>query len=561
VFSDKPNILQLTSLMLQYGIRHVVLSPGSRNAPLIHTFTQHPDFTCYTVVDERSASFFALGLSQKLQQPVAACCTSGTALLNYGPAIAEAYYQEIPLLVISADRPEAWIGQADGQTIPQNGAFAAITKKSVQLPEPTNATDEWYCNRLINEALTQLTANGNGPMHINVPLSEPLYQFTTPSLPEARKITYHAAKPSFDIEQFKSIWNSSSKRMIVVGQLPTENGLDNILSSFLQKGDAVILAEQISNVYLPQQIGNFDLVLASLSEEELNNYAPDLLITLGGHLTSKRLKQLLRKHKPQHHWDIRPDGKVKDTFQTITDLVPADAADFLQQLTESIAQPEDKVKEFNNLWQEKSIVVDQEVARFLKEAPFSDLTVINTFIQSLPPQSALHLSSSAPIRYAQMCNLNPTVSVLSNRGTNGIDGSMSTAVGYAAANEGMTFLLIGDLSFFYDINALWNKQVSKNLRILLVNNGGGNMFHLINGPQQSEAMEGYIACHHSESAKERVLAFGLHYLSAANFDELDRCLPYFCNPNEDYPMVLEVFTHTETNTYVFNHLFDALKEK
>ncbi|GAT62084.1 2-succinyl-5-enolpyruvyl-6-hydroxy-3-cyclohexene-1-carboxylic-acid synthase [Paludibacter jiangxiensis] len=561
MFSNKTNILQLVSLMLQYGIRHVVLSPGSRNAPLIHTFTQHPGFTCYTVVDERSAAFFALGLSQKLQQPVAACCTSGTALLNYGPAIAEAYYQEIPLLVISADRPEAWIGQADGQTIPQNGTFAAIAKKSVQLPEPANATDEWYCNRLINEALIQLTANGNGPVHINVPLSEPLYQFITPGLPEARKITFHTAKQQVETESFQSIWNTSSKRMIVVGQLPPNNGLDVILSSLLSKGDAVLLAEQIGNVHLPQQIANFDLVLASLSEEESNSFAPDLLITLGGHLTSKRLKQLLRKHKPQHHWDIRPDGNVKDTFQTITDLLPADAADFLQQLAKEITPQEDKENNFSGLWQNKSTVVDLEVARFMKEAPFSDLTVVNAFIQRLPQQSTLHLSSSAPIRYAQISKLNPTVSVLSNRGTNGIDGSMSTAVGYAAANKGLTFLLIGDLSFFYDINALWNKQISKNLRILLVNNGGGNMFHLINGPQQSEAMEGYIACHHNESAKDRVLAFGLHYLSATNFDELDRCLPYFCNPNEDYPMVLEVFSHTETNAYVFSRLFEALKHQ
>ena len=210
--------------MLQYGIRHVVLSPGSRNAPLIHTFTQHPGFTCYTVVDERSAAFFALGLSQKLHQPVATCCTSGTALLNYGPAIAEAFYQEIPLLVISADRPEAWIGQGDGQTIPQNGAFTAITKKSVQLPEPANDTDEWYCNRLVNEALIQLTANGNGPVHINVPLSEPLYQFTTSTLPETRKITLHTAKGEVETEPFQSVWNASSKRMV---PLQVFNSLSN----------------------------------------------------------------------------------------------------------------------------------------------------------------------------------------------------------------------------------------------------------------------------------------------------------------------------------------------
>ena len=179
MYSNKKNVLQLAALLREYGIDHVVVSPGSRIAPLTQTFSQHPAFKCFTVVDERSAAFFALGLIQKINRPVAVCCTSGTALLNFGSAVAEAFYQQLPLLVISADRPAAWIGQMDGQTLPQPGIFNTLVKKSVQLPEPVTEEDEWYCNRLINEALLELNHYGKGPVQINVPLSEPLFEFTT----------------------------------------------------------------------------------------------------------------------------------------------------------------------------------------------------------------------------------------------------------------------------------------------------------------------------------------------------------------------------------------------
>lgn len=546
--------------MRDYGIRHVVLSPGSRNAPLIHTFTEHPDFTCYTVVDERSAGFFALGLSQRLQQPVAICCTSGTALLNYGSAIAEAFYQEIPLLVISADRPTAWIGQADGQTIPQNGIFNSIVKKSVQLPEISNKTEEWHCNRLVNEALISLTNNGSGPVHINVPLSEPLYQFTEKELPAVRRIHYHIPDQKVDIASFAERWKQYEKRMIVVGQLLPDHGLDELITHFAKQYHVVVVAEQIANLHVPQLIGNFDALLASLSEQELQELAPELLITIGGHITSKRLKQLMRNEcSARQHWDIRTSGRITDTFQSLTDVIPASPTYFLTQLAKAIENAPVNGIDYCQQWHLHAENTQAAFTNYLTTIPFSDMSAIGAFLSALPPHSSLHLSNSSPIRYAQLFSIDPAIKILSNRGTNGIDGVVSTAAGYAAANDGLTFLLVGDLSFFYDINGLWNKHISKNLRILLINNGGGNMFHLINGPQQSEALEGYIACHHNDSAKDRVLAFGLHYMPATNFDELGRCLPYFCNPDEDYPMVLEVFTHTETNAHVFKYLFEALK--
>ena len=561
MYSDKKNILQLVALMLEYGIRHVVLSPGSRNAPLIHTFTSHADFKCYTVVDERSAGFFALGLSQRLQQPVAVCCTSGTALLNYGPAIAEAFYQEVPLLVISADRPAAWIGQADGQTIPQNGIFDTIVKKSVQLPEISNKTEEWYCNRLINEALICLTQNGCTPVHINIPLSEPLYQFTEKELPAVRRISLHIPNQQIGIKQFAERWNSHAKRMIVVGQLPPGHGLDDIIASLAEQQHTVVVAEQISNLRVPQAIGNFDALISSFPEDELVSFAPELVITLGGHITSKQLKLFLRTpFCLKEQWDIRVDGRVQDTFQSLTDVIPMLAEDFLVQLSEAI-QSSSENDNFSQKWHQRSEQVATAINQYLKTIPFSDMSVVRAFTTALPAHTTLHLSNSSPIRYAQFFNIDPTIQLFSNRGTNGIDGVVSTAVGHAVENDQLTFLLVGDLSFFYDINGLWNRHVSPNLRILLINNGGGNMFHLINCPGKSTALENYIACQHSETTKERAIAFGLHYLSASGLEELHQHLPIFCDASLHKPMVLEVFTQTETNSFVFKSLYNHLKNR
>jgi 2-succinyl-5-enolpyruvyl-6-hydroxy-3-cyclohexene-1-carboxylate synthase len=562
VFPDKKNILQLASLMLQHGIRHVVLSPGSRNAPLIHTFVEHPDFECYTIVDERSAGFFAIGLSLSLKEPVAVCCTSGTALLNYGPAIAEAFYQQVPLLVISADRPAAWIGQQDGQTIPQNGIFDPITRKSVQLPEVTDKQEEWHCNRLINEALLSLALPTKGPVHINVPLSEPLYNFTVGQLPEARCIRPYFSGQKFNIQLFVDQWHATKRRLVVVGQLAPGHSLNNALCRLAAYSDTVIIAEHIGNLDVPAAIGNFDTLLGSVTDDEWAAYAPDLLVTLGGHITSKRLKQLLRKHPAACHWDIRPDATVKDTFQSITGLICAEPADFLNSLSEALAGEDNmSCDSYASLWHKQSEIAETKTGDYLQSLPFSDIAAIRLFMNRLPQNTALHLSNSSPIRNAQLFGLPPRIEVYSNRGTNGIDGVVSTAVGSAATRKKPVFLMIGDLSFFYDINGLWNEYAARGLRILLLNNGGGNMFRLINGPEQSPALEHYIACAHSQSAKERVTAFGLHYLSATDTEELHQALERFCDLSDDTSMVLEVFTQAEINTQVFRHLFETLKER
>lgn len=557
MYSNKKNVLQLAALLLEYGIDHVVVSPGSRIAPITQTLSQHPAFKCFTVVDERSAAFFALGLIQKLQRPVAVCCTSGTALLNFGSAVAEAFYQQLPLLVISADRPAAWIGQMDGQTLPQPGVFNTLVKKSVQLPEPITKEDEWYCNRLINEALLELTHHGNGPVQINVPLSEPLFEFTEKELPQVRTIRYSGGYPkSLDnSDYFRNQWTKSSKRMILVGQLPPDEKVKKVLEEVTKEWDCVILAEHTANISSCSIIDNFDQIIYALSTEKWNEFAPDLLITFGGHVLSKRMKQFLRKQHPAQHWHLSSDGSVPDLFQSLTDVIEMD-----ENFFSLLGSPTDQqATSYSSIWKSESDKLKNRSKGYTATMPFSDLLVLKTLFPLLPEKTALQLGNSSTVRNAQLFDLNPEIPVFCNRGTSGIDGSMSTAVGFAAIHPALTFLVIGDLSFFYDVNGLWNKHINKNLRILLVNNGGGEIFHLLPGLNKAESLDEHISYRHNTGAKEWAMAMGFLYLSAENETELKENIITFVSNTSDKPILLETKTSMEINAEVFKAYYHNLK--
>jgi 2-succinyl-5-enolpyruvyl-6-hydroxy-3-cyclohexene-1-carboxylate synthase len=557
MYSNKKNVLQLAALLLEYGIDHVVVSPGSRIAPITQTLSQHPAFKCFTVVDERSAAFFALGLIQKLQRPVAVCCTSGTALLNFGSAVAEAFYQQLPLLVVSADRPAAWIGQMDGQTLPQPGVFNTLVKKSVQLPEPITKEDEWHCNRLINEALLELAHHGNGPVQINVPLSEPLFEFTEKELPEVRTIRYSGGYPKFldNSDYFRNQWAKSNKRMILVGQLPPDEKVRKVLEGVAKEWGCVILAEHTANVSSCPIIDNFDQIIYALPTEKWDELAPDLLITFGGHLVSKRMKQFLRKHHPAQHWHLSADGSVPDLFQSLTDVIEMDENFFAL-----LGSPtEQQTISYSLLWRNESDKLKNKSKEYTATMPFSDLLVLKTLFPLLPEKSALQLGNSSTVRNAQLFDLNPEIPVFCNRGTSGIDGSMSTAVGFAAIHPALTFLVIGDLSFFYDVNGLWNKHINKNLRILLVNNGGGEIFHLLPGLNKAESLDEHISYRHNTGAKEWAMAMGFLYLSAENETELKENIITFVSNTSDKPILLETKTAMEINAEVFKAYYHNLK--
>lgn len=551
MYSEKRNVLQLVALLKAHGITHIVLSPGSRNSPLIHSFATDREFSCYSVVDERSAAFFALGIIQATGKPVAVCCTSGTAALNLGPAVAEAYYQQLPLLAITADRPPAWIGQMDGQTIPQTDLFRTITRRSVQLPEIEN--EEWYCNRLVNEAILALDNGIKGPAHINIPLGEPLFGFNRATLPPVRIIRQSVQGYMIHKEdRYDRRFAGYSKRMIIVGQLPPDNGLTGLLDTLHERSGVVVLAEQVSNIAV-KETSAFDTLLYAVSEKELKELTPDLVVTLGGHIVSKRLKQFIRSANIREHWHISPSGEVTDPFQRVTDIVRSDNETFLHYLAEVPSAPE--VESFRDLWEKAcASVTEPDVA-------FSDLYATGAFTHALPENVSLHLGNSNSVRLAQLFGIPSSVRVFCNRGTNGIEGSLSTAVGYAAASGRSTFLLIGDLSFFYDMNGLWNNYRGSNLRILLNNNAGGEIFGILPGLNKSEVLNEYIAATHTTEAKAWAEQQGFLYLAARNAEELHRHLPLFTDTNSEKPVLLEVFTSMEENAEQIRSYYHQQKNK
>lgn len=554
MYPIKKNVLETVALLKAYNIQHIVLSPGSRNAPLIQAFSQDAFFKCKVIVDERHAAFYALGIIQYLRQPTVICCTSGTALLNYAPAVAEAFYQQLPLVIISADRAPEWIGQMDGQTLPQPNAFGGLVKKSVNLPEIRTSQDKWFCNRLINEALIALSTESAGPVHINIPLSEPLFDYSEKELPEVRKINISEFKKSVhDIKPIADVWNGSAKKLIIIGQLLPNQSLVSVLEKLADKSRCVVLSEHLANADSDLFIHNFDALLSTLSDEEKADFRPDLLITFGGHIVSKRIKHFLRQNKPHSHWHVSPSGDVVDLFQSLTDLLTVDADSFFRELLSETANGR---TEYADLWhlESKKITVP-------KELEFSDIFVIGAFMQRLPAQSFLHLANSSSVRNAQLFNLKKGVSVYCNRGTNGIEGSVSTAVGFASVCEQPVYLVIGDLSFFYGLNSFWNIQQIKNLRILLVNNSGGGIFHLLPGLNASESLDSFVAAGHQNTAQKWVEAADMYYLKANNMNDFEKQLDIFFDIKTDKSIVLEAAIDMEVCKQASNKYYKQLKEK
>ncbi|WP_165021254.1 2-succinyl-5-enolpyruvyl-6-hydroxy-3-cyclohexene-1-carboxylic-acid synthase [Dysgonomonas sp. ZJ279] len=553
MYSVKKNVLQTVALLKAYGIKHIVVSPGSRNAPLMQTFSQNPFFECHIIVDERNAAFYALGIIQATQTPVAICCTSGTAVLNYAPAVAEAYYQQLPLIVISADRSPEWIGQMDGQTLPQAGTFGSLVKKSVHLPEINNEKDEWFFNRLINESLIACTTNAAGPIHINIPISEPLFDYSEKELPSVRKIDYPQLTKTVNVRPFAKKWDSLTKRMIIVGQMFKSPETIAALEKLALANDCIILTEHLSNCASSSFITNFDALLYTLSDDQKIDFAPDLLITLGGHITSKRIKHFLREHKPKNHWHLSSSGEVVDLYQSLTDLIESDTLSFFAELSEQINANSES--SFSELWKSTSSKIKEPKA----DTPFSDISVTGEFLKILPKNAALHLANSSTVRNVQLYTLDKSTSVFCNRGTNGIESTLPTTIGFASVYDGLVYLIIGDLSFFYSLSALWNIQHIKNLRILLINNGGGGIFHLLPELNKSASLKEYVAAEHTTNAKTWGEAAGLHYLSAKNREELNKSLDIFANEKTEQSILLEVSTEMEVSKKTFQEYYHQLK--
>lgn len=496
--SAKENIKILVSLMKAWGIRHVVVCPGSRNAPIVHTLGNTTNIECKPVTDERSAAFVALGMADALKEPIAVCCTSGSAVLNMSPAIAEAYYRQVPLLVISADRPVEWIGQMDGQTLVQPNCFS-LHAHCYDIDEVHDDTSRWATIRNINEALMKLN-NGNGcPIHINIHLSEPLFVFEEKELPSVRKIEYSGTNTL----PLLSEWKAARKRMIILGQIKKGSRIHKIAQQLAHQSDVVCIAEHLSNLTtdLPNIVWRADDILANNTPMpcELD---PDLVVYVGGHIVSKRLKQWLRKIQPQTLWHVSDELRIIDLFQCVSRMVSVDC---FAQAIDSIL-----VSQSNNEYLQKWLHIQNSLTVKLVEE-WTDVNVVGRALQNMPQGWILSLGNSSAVRHAQHFALPHDTEVMCNRGVNGIDGSMSEAVGCALATERNVLCIVGDLSFFYDMNAIWNVALPSNLRILVLNNGGGSIFASLSGLEQSEHKWPLVAAQHHTSVRGWAESCGCTY--------------------------------------------------
>jgi 2-succinyl-5-enolpyruvyl-6-hydroxy-3-cyclohexene-1-carboxylate synthase len=557
--SPKQGISDLPEICLQHGLTHVVIAPGSRNAPLIASFSAHQKITCYSIADERCAAYFALGIAIQTQQPVAIICTSGTAALNFAPAIAEAHYQNIPLVVLTADRPDEWIDQADGQTIRQQNIYANYSKQSFQLPvETVTDADLWYFNRSANEAINFATAEPKGPVHLNIPLREPLYAPLPKSNVEARIIQTVYSPPTLTAANLNPLldrWNRSAKKMIVFGAGQKNKEQVELVKALSQDPSVVVVAENIANLdndlvlYAPERF------FGSCSEQDAPTFQPELLITVGHAVVSAQLKKYLRRYSPAEHWQISPSPSAIDTFQSLTKSIVADSNWLLGQL---VRQGEQAKSNYRELFAAKDLSLSQWQENFISAAPFSDLKLFREVLKSIPAGSNLHLANSTPIRYSQLFKIENTLSVHANRGTSGIDGCLSTAAGCAVSSQEPTVLIVGDISFIYDSNGLWNKALKGNLKIIVVNNGGGNIFRLIHPNEGENPARDFLETPHNVNLKQLALAFGATHAICHSEDELAGQLNTFFQPSEKVG-ILEIVTDIAVNKAVYKDYYNQIK--
>ncbi|RKS23236.1 2-succinyl-5-enolpyruvyl-6-hydroxy-3-cyclohexene-1-carboxylate synthase [Flavobacterium endophyticum] len=530
------------------GLTDIVISPGSRNAPLTIGFANNPYFKCYSIADERCAAFFALGMAQQTKKPVAIVCTSGSALLNYYPAIAEAFYSQIPLVVISADRPHDKIDIGDGQTIRQENVYANHILYNANLTEEASQENDLK----IADAITLATVK-KGPVHINAPFEEPLYE-TVSELsinPVISETTFEGPNSEEDISSFISQWNTSKKKLVLVG-VNDPNAIDKeIIHHLANDPSVVVMTETTSNLHHPNFINNIDTIITPFTDDDFKEFQPEILLTFGGMVVSKRIKAFLRKYRPKAHWHI-DTLRAYDTFGTLSKHFVAEPNEFLKQFLSNSTV----ISDYNQKAQDLKKFRKEKHDLYLSKIPFSDFTVFEKVIPSLPKNSQLQISNSSAIRYAQLIDIDPTIAVFCNRGTSGIDGSTSTAIGAALASGQETILITGDVSFLYDSNALWNTYIPKNFKIILLNNGGGGIFRILPGHQETPVFNTYFETSHCLTGEHLAKMYQFDYFTASEETGLGNNLKEFYASNK--PSILEVFTPTLENDKILLQYFKEL---
>ena len=551
IYPKIPLAQSIIEICLAKGITNIIISPGSRNAPLTIGFAQNPNFTCYSIADERSAAFFALGIAQQIKQPTAVICTSGSALLNYYPAFAEAFYSQIPLIVISADRPQSKIDIGDGQTIRQENVFQNHSVFNANLTEEASEENDLKINKAIETAILQ-----KGPVHINAPFEEPLYQ-TVDTLSVHPKITVSKeiirTKTIENSEELVSVWNSAKRKLIMVGVNEANAIDDKIVQNLANDPSVVVLTETTSNLHHPSFINSIDTLITPFENGDFEDFQPEILITFGGMIVSKRIKAFLRKFKPQQHWHI-DTLRAYDTFDAKTKHIVMQPNDFFTDLlSKTIFVESDYFSKIDKIYDLRKVRKQE----YLSKIPFSDFQVFEKIIETLPKNSQLQISNSSAIRYAQLIDIDSSIEVFCNRGTSGIDGSTSTAIGASVGSKKQNVFITGDISFLYDSNALWNSYIPSNFKIILINNGGGGIFRILPGHEEKPVFNTYFETSHQLTAEHLAKMYKMNYLTATDLNSLNENIDSLYNQN-NAASILEIFTPTFENNVILNHFFKEL---
>ncbi len=566
-------IYDIAELCARHGIHQAIVCPGSRCAPLTLAFSRHKEITCRTISDERSAAFIALGIAQQTKKPVVLVCTSGSATYNFAPAIAEASLQEIPLLVLTADRPKEWIDQWDGQTIRQNNIYGSHVKKSYELPEDYSHADSvWYINRVTNEAIALSQEFPKGPVHINIPLREPLYPTAVEKITftkNIRSISLSQSKLTLSESDQKKLLQTisrSAKVLLIAGQQDFDAGLAKAVYTFCKVNQAVLIGDVISNFHpLSNTIHYADVFLSACSEVIKKSLQPDLAITFGKSVISKNLKQFLRAYAPAQHWHIQPSGITADTFQSLTQVIHSDPQSVFESLSESSRIEKSdlqKKKGYLKHWKVEEQRTKTSSEKYFSETAFNEMSILKEIISSLPEQCNLHIANSMSVRYANLIGLtekNSRVHVYSNRGASGIDGCTSTAVGHALSSDISNILITGDLAFFYDRNAFWHNYPISNLHVVVINNGGGIIFNLIDGPDLLEEKDQYFITDQKLSAINLATEFGFQYLKLDSNKKVKTTLNEFIKPGKK-PKILEILSDQQTGKKAFIKFKEQIKK-
>ncbi|KXH83481.1 2-succinyl-5-enolpyruvyl-6-hydroxy-3-cyclohexene-1-carboxylic-acid synthase [Chryseobacterium kwangjuense] len=553
-YSSKRSIQILAHLLQQYGISDIIISPGSRNAPLAIHLSEIDTFNCYSIVDERSAAFVGIGMAKSEKKPVAITCTSGSAAANYYPAVTEAFYQNVPLLILTADRPTDFVDIFDGQTIRQKDLFHQHSYGDFQLLEDSKENAEDVNFDIIKKAI-ELCFEKQGPVHINIPLEEPLYELVSelPSFPTVEKTIRHK---EYELpSNLVADWHTSQRIMLLVGTRDYSPELESQLTQLVKNHSVVVLSEANSNLYHEKFFRHIDRYIFNFTEEDYKMYAPDLLITVGQNVVSKKVKQFLRSARPKQHWHL-DEVWQPDTYFSLTEKIEVKPEVFFSKLLKLInLEP----RPYFNLWDVLRDKKDARHEQFLNKAEFSDFYFFNKASQTVPENYNIHFSNSSAIRYAQLFDFGKR-RMYCNRGTSGIDGSTSTAMGFAIKNANPTLVITGDLSFFYDINGLWNQYIPPFVRIIIFNNGEGNIFKIIPGPGNANpnTLDEFIATKHRKHAEHLAKHFGFSYIKVEDEPTLDRVLENFFKPDLQ-PKILEVNTYGKNSADVQKAYFEFMK--